>query len=244
MPDNSIIAMKNLCSLLCTILLAAAGPAFAQFESARIPSDNPLPQYPSGLTLAGITKGYAVVAVSIDAEGKVQDSLVLAYTQPQFARATLDAVNRWIFIPAKLDGAPVPVRTELRFDFSIEGAVITANVTNHFLFDKFENVGDNAVAYQPGRADQLDQPVVRISGDAPQYAMNAAKAGIQGKVQVHFYIDEQGGVRLPAISAGTNPYLMEQAVTAIRHWKFAPPTRNGRPVLVAAAQEFDFGGAR
>ncbi len=244
MPGNSIIPMKNLRSLLSLVLLAAAVPAFAQFESARIARDNPMPQYPGGLTLAGITKGYAVVAVSIDAEGKVQDSLVLAYTQPQFARATLEVVNRWVFIPAKLDGAAVPVRTELRFDFTLEGAVITTNVTNHFLFDHFEGMGDNAAVYQPGHANQLDQPIVRVAGEAPQYALKAAKAGIQGKVEVHFYIDEQGGVRLPAISAGTNPYLMEQAVTAVRHWKFAPLTSNGRPVLIAAAQEFNFGDAR
>ena len=108
MLGNSINPMNNLRSLLCLALLAAAVPAFAQFESARISSDNPMPQYPAGLTLSGITKGYAVVAVSVDAEGKVQDSLVLAYTQPQFARATLEVVNKWIFIPARLDGAAVP----------------------------------------------------------------------------------------------------------------------------------------
>jgi len=50
---------------------------------------------------------------------------------------------------------------------------------------------------------------------------------------------------MPAIAtAGEHPYLAEQAVLAVRHWKFAPPTSKGRPVLVAAAQEFDFGGDR
>jgi TonB family protein len=137
------------------------------------------------------------------------------------------------------------VQTELRFDFTLEGAVITTNITNHFLFDGFENAGDNAVTYQPGRADQLDSSPVKLSGSAPKYPVNAAKEGVRGKVHVRFYIDMNGDVRMPAIaSAGEHPYLAEQAVFAIRQWKFAPPTCKGRPVLVAAAQEFDFGDAR
>jgi len=236
--------MKTLRLAVSLFALAAALRASAVFESAQIAPGNPMPQYPSALTLAGITKGHAVVAVSIDTEGKVQDSLVLAYTQPQFARASREAVNSWIFIPARLDGAAVPVRTELRFDFTLEGAVITSNLPNHFMYDGFDNMADRATVYQPGRINELDQPVVRIAGESPRYALKAAKAGIHGKVEVHFYIDEQGGVRLPAVTAGTDIYLMEQAVAAVRRWKFAPPTSNGRPVLIAAAQEFDFGDAR
>jgi len=237
--------MKTFRALFCLALLAAGVPAFAQFESAKIAPSNPMPQYPGALTLAGITKGSAVVALSIDAEGKVQDSLMLAYTQPQFARAVSEVVNRWIFVPARLDGVTVPVQTELRFDFTLEGAVITANITNHFLFDGFENAADNAVTYQPVRADQLDTSPVKLFGTAPKYAVNAAKEGVRGKVHVRFYIDENGDVRMPAIAtAGEHPYLAEQAVLAVRQWKFAPPTSKGRPVLVAAAQEFDFGGDR
>jgi TonB family protein len=241
-----LIPMNHPRSTFCLglVLLVAAAPVFAAFESARIAPGSALPQYPSSLTLAGITKGYAVVAVSIDTEGKVQDSLVLAYTQPQLARASLAAVNDWVFIPARLDGAAVPVRTELRFDFTVEGAVISSNLTNHFFFDNFDHLGDGAPAYRPSRVAELDQLPVRVAGDSPRYDTKAAKAGVRGRVEVHFYIDEQGGVRLPAVSAGTDYYLMEQAVAAVRHWRFAPPTSHGRPVLIAAAQEFDFGDAR
>jgi outer membrane biosynthesis protein TonB len=61
-------------------------------------------------------------------------------------------------------------------------------------------------------------------------------------VQVHFYIDEKGVVRMPAVQNGPHPYLMEMAVEAMKGWKFEPPTSRGRPVLVAAAQTFEFGG--
>jgi TonB family protein len=236
--------MKIIRFIFSLIVAGAALRASAEFQSAQVSPDNPMPQYPGGLKLSGITRGYAVVAVSIDTEGKVQDALVLAYTRQQFAWATLEAVRSWKFIPARLDGMPVPIRTEMRFDFTLEGAVITTNLESNFLSDRFDNVSDQAAVYRPGRIDRLDQPMVRIAGDAPHYSSAAAKAGVHGKVEVHFYIDEQGGVRLPAISGGQNAYLMEQAVAAVRNWKFSPPTSNGRPVLIAAAQEFDFGDPR
>src|SRR5438270_660737 len=110
--------MKNPRVLLCLALLPATVPPFAEFESAKIAAGNAMPTYPGVLKLNGITRGYAVIAVSIDAEGKVQDSLVLAYTQPQLAQASLAAVRSWKFLPARLDGQAVPVQTELRLDFT------------------------------------------------------------------------------------------------------------------------------
>lgn len=228
---------------MLSLLLAVVGalPVPAAFQSMQVSPDNVMPQYPNNLLLAGITRGYAVVAVSIDAEGKLREALPLAYTRPEFARATLAAVGEWQYIPARLDGERVPVQTEIRVDYTLEGAVITTNIVNHFFFDSFENAGDNAAVYQPGRPDRLDAPLVRIAGTAPKYALNAARAGVSGTVQVRFYVDAQGEVRMPSVAGGTDRYLMDQAVTAVRGWKFTPPTIRGSPVLIAASQEFNFG---
>ncbi len=235
--------MKSLRLLPCLVLLAAA-PVFAAFESARLAPDNFMPDYPAALKMMGVTRGYAIVALSIDAEGKGQDTLVLSYNDIHFARTSLATLQEWQFIPARLDGVAVPVQVDLRFDYKLEGAVISANVINHFFFDGFKNAGDYVPVYQPGHPDELDRPLVRIAGDAPHYANQAAKDGVRGLVKVSFYIDEKGEVRLPAVIANPHPYLMEQAVAAVRTWKFEPPTQNGQPVLVAASQEFNFGDGR
>ena len=52
-------------SVVLTTLLAAALPVSAQFESARLHPDNVMPAYPPSLQTAGITRGYAIAAVSI-----------------------------------------------------------------------------------------------------------------------------------------------------------------------------------
>lgn len=228
---------------MLSLFLAVVGalPVPAAFQSVQMSSDNVMPAYPNNLLLAGITRGYAVIAVSIDGEGKLREALPLAYNRSEFARTSIAALQEWAFIPARLDGERVPVQTEIRFDYTVEGAVITTNAVNHFFFDSFDMAGDNAPIYQPGRPDRLDEPLVRIAGAAPKYAHEAVRAGIVGTVQVHFYVDEQGEVRMPCVAAGENPYLMEQAVQAVRGWKFTAPTIKGSPVLVAASQEFNFG---
>lgn len=225
------------------VLAAAVTGATAAFQSARPLPDNPLPDYPPALKLEGITKGRALVALSINAEGRVDDTLVLAYSNRRFAQATLEAVRDWRFAPAQFDGVAVPVKTEIMFNFSLEGAVISANIINHYFFDGFDNIGDNALSYRPAPTSEIDRAPERTAGEMPVYATAAEKDGVRGKVRVRFYIDEHGEVRLPATTADAHPYIAGQALNAVKTWKFAPVTSHGRPVLVVAEQEFDFGGA-
>jgi len=235
--------MKTLLrSLLFTACLLPAVPAQAQFESARFHPDNQMPGYPPALTMAGITQGYAITVLSIDAEGKVQDAMVLAHTNQRLADTPPPAPRGRRFIPARLNGEPVPVQVELKVEFTLEGAVISANLINHFLFDNLSNAGDMAVQTALCPADRLEYLPQLVNGDAPHYATTAAKEGVNGRVQVHFYIDERGEVRFACAEPVGHPYLMEQAVLAVRRWKFEPPTSRGQPVMVAAVQEFNFGG--
>lgn len=236
------LPMKTSRLLLSVAVFATAAlAATAAFESARVLPDNPMPVYPPVLRMEGVTQGRAIVAVSVDRDGRVKDQLVLAYTDPRFARASTEALRDWRFVPARLDGEPVSVQFELNFDYTLEGAVISTNVNDHFAYDRFNHVGNISLAYRPVRADKVDRAPVRVGGPAPKYALAAQQDGVHGLVTVRFYIDEQGNVRLPAIMGMSDAYLCEQAMTAVREWKFEPVTRHGEPVLVAAQQEFNFG---
>jgi len=94
--------------------------------------------------------------------------------------------------------------------------------------------------YRTCPPDEMDRPLAPVTTVAPRYSEAAARDGINGRVPVHFYVDENGTVRLPAVPSETHPYLSGIAVEAIKQWKFVPPTRGGRPVQVAAVQEFAF----
>ncbi len=227
-------------SALLTLGAALAAPAGAALESIKFDSENVMPQYPLPLRMAGVTRGQAIVAIAVDAEGKLSDWLVLGYTDESLARSAVAALKEWRYTPARIDGAPVPAQVRLTFDFTLEGAVISANIVNHFLFDHIEGMGDGHMAYRLHSSSEIDRVPARVTTTLPLYAEAAAKQGVRGKLQVRFYIDETGAVRMPSVDAGAQPYLAETAVTALREWKFEPPTRYGRPVLVAASQEFDF----
>lgn len=238
--------MKTLLRFTLLLVLAVAVQAMAAFESVKFSPVNPRPQFPATLITQGVTEGNVIFAISITADGTLRDSLVLGYTHEPFVRVCREVMKDWRFIPARMDGQNVPVQIELKFDFKREGVVETnsINITNHFLNDRFLGMAGRRMQYRLPLASEIDHMPVAVTTVDPVYAQQAEKEGVRGKVRVYFYIDEQGRVRMPSVMADTHPYLSDIAVTALQDWRFQPATQRGEPVLVAASQEFDFGGVR
>ncbi len=76
---------------------------------------------------------------------------------------------------------------------------------------------------------QLRYASARVLERAPVgYPEAARKAGVQGRVWVHALVGPEGDVLEAHVARGI-PELNEAALHAVRRWRFAPPTWNGRP---------------
>jgi periplasmic protein TonB len=82
--------------------------------------------------------------------------------------------------------------------------------------------------------------IVESSRILPDYPEAAQRAGREGVVVIKAIIDEQGKVTDPRILRGLDPVLDDAALAAVRHWKFRPATRSGKPVRVNYILTVDF----
>lgn len=233
--------MKTLSRISLVILagVLAGAPLSAAIESIKIDA-TPLPQYSPSMQMDGVTSGQVVFAIDVDATGVLTDLLVLGYTHRGLVEPCRTALKQWKITPAKIDGAPVAVQTELTINFTAEGVIISSTPVI-YLEQRVRELFGYQMKNRPKTVSELDRIPARVNTVTPVYAKDAEADGVRGKVQVHFYIDSTGTVRMPAVDANAHPYLAQAAVAAVREWKFEVPTANGKPVLIAARQDFEFG---
>jgi TonB family protein len=239
--------MRNIGILVLCMSSLAGQAAFAQFE---LPEYVPLKinqtvdaTYPPSMVTAGVKSGAAGVAIAVDDKGKLTDYLVTAYTHSAFAEETLAALRKWTFEPARIHGAPRNSKADLTFRFELEGVVVVSmdvilyNELVHF------KIAPNSDVYTACTLSQLDRIPSPTKVVRPVYPRELARSSRGGHVDVEFYIDPQGCVRMPSVSKEAieaNAQLAAVAVMAVEQWQFAPPVSKGKPVLVLAHQDFDF----
>lgn len=80
----------------------------------------------------------------------------------------------------------------------------------------------------------------KISGEPPEYTEMARKAQVTGVVILEVVIDEQGNVTDTRVLKSLPMGLDQEAVEAVRGWKFKPATRAGLPVPVYSVLTVNF----
>ncbi|HTU00159.1 MAG TPA: TonB family protein, partial [Candidatus Sulfotelmatobacter sp.] len=199
--------------------------------------------YPPSMVTAGVKSGAASVAISVDDSGQLTDYVVTAYTNSAFAEEALAALRKWTFEPARIYGAPRNSKADLTFRFELNGvAVVSMDVILYNELVHFK-IAPNSDVYSACTLSQLDRIPSPTKVVNPVYPKELARSSHGGHVQVEFYIDPQGRVRMPSVTKETieaNAELAAVAVMAVAQWQFAPPMSKGRPVLVLAYQDFNF----
>lgn len=192
--------------------------------------------YPAKMLYDGVDSGEVRAAISVDQDGNLKDCLITGYTMPEFADAALAALKRWRYRPAKANGNPTSSRSDLLFEFRNQG-VSVQTLPGAMIRRAYFDLLDGHYQYLPSQLRDLDRIPTPVQVVSP--VVNSDDR--VHTVTVEFYIDEQGSVRMAAVpreDAG-NVYAAA-AVAAVEQWRFEPPLRKGKPVLVLAQQEFNF----
>jgi TonB family protein len=74
----------------------------------------------------------------------------------------------------------------------------------------------------------------------PQYTEEAKAAKVQGSVLLKVLVDERGNAQDVQVARSLDQGLDQNAVEAVKQWRFSPATTDGKPVSVSANIEVNF----
>jgi protein TonB len=111
----------------------------------------------------------------------------------------------------------------------ITAAIVVAFATGASLAQTKHKVGE----------DGVKAPVL-IKETKPKYTASAKARGVQGRVEVSAVILSTGSVGDVKVTQSLDSELDEQAVLAVKEWKFRPGTKDDKPVDVEVQIELTF----
>jgi outer membrane biosynthesis protein TonB len=195
--------------------------------------------FPPNLLAEGVPSGEVQVVLSVDAKGELSDLLIVGYTNPEFADAVSAVLKTWTYEPARVHGRAVASRVDLQISFKSEVSVMVINLGWHYwerLSGQWEHYAYKA--YKLGDLDRIPTPVHVVQPVLPKGDASPTKAHA---VTVEFFIDEEGRVRVPTVEREyVGDVYAAAMVAAVEQWRFEPPRRHGKPVLVIAQQDYSF----
>jgi TonB family protein len=194
-----------------------------------------LPAYPRNLLLEEKT-GSALVSVTLDQLGAVQEVNVIETTHPEFGAATKAMMQNWDMAPALKNGKPVGVRFsyEQKFGFNERDNGISEET-----WAALKRV--KSYPAEIHEVSALDKsPKVLYQPQAADVRKSVSNTNSVDTVKIEFIIDREGGVQLPRIVSATNMDLAWSVATVLPRWIFEIPKVNGDAVFARKEMQFEF----
>ena len=91
--------------------------------------------------------------------------------------------------------------------------------------------------YEPGNG--VSAPVL-VKEVKPEYTAEAKKARIQGAVVLQGVVETDGSVADVQVGRSLDPGLDQEAIKAVKQWRFKPGLKDGKAVRVRIALEMSF----
>jgi TonB family protein len=130
--------------------------------------------------------------------------------------------------------------TELKLDPATSGCVSNAAITQDKPPTSSSSTTGQSSGKQVYRVSGDVKPPRVISGPQPNYPQQARKGHVAGPIVIWMVIDSDGRTRDIQVQRGISSELDQAAVEAAEKWRFEPATKEGKPVSVRIAIQFDF----
>lgn len=210
-------------------------PPAVQWDTPPLPEATTMAVYPFEALVAG-RKGKATVQIVVDERGRVAQARVAEADAPEFGQALLAMVDGWRFKPArKADGTPCGAVLAFRREFAPLGKDVPVSPSALRIVRRLEKKDPGFAG-----AGDVDGPLKPISQRPPVYPTTLRQSGVAGHATIEFFIDAEGDAQLPRIVDATAPEFGYAAAQAVATWRFAPPKRGSKEVIVRAQQRIDF----
>lgn len=198
------------------------------------------PQFPLEMSSRGITEGQVWLMVSVDADGRLFDRLLTAYTRASFAKAAIEALHQWKFVPARVGGIAVATRQEFHFHFSITGQIVSRSGADTAGSPMFSLAQRPDTTVLVAKEEELDAPLQLDKLVVPEWPRDAPSSAKLARVTLDFIIDGFGRTRMIAVVASDGDAFSEAAAVAVSQWRYAAPVRRGEATLVRKREEIVF----
>lgn len=212
---------------------------------APMPDNMIRPLYPKEALRNGVA-GTLVARVQIAPEGKTEDIVVLE-GDPLFSKSAVAAIRKWRFHPMFTKGHPVettykihvrfnPLLQEANSDVELESPQPDPCAMSELVKAHLRDSGN--------RVYRMSEPGVvapkQIYAPEPEFSEKARKAKEQGAVALSLIVGTDGLPQDLAVACSSAPDLIDNAIEAVKLWRFAPGTKDGRPVPVAILVDVSF----
>lgn len=159
----------------------------------------------------------------VNEEGTIEKIQIIKSEFPEVDKNIANTIKEWKFEPGLKDGQKVKFSIPWGFD-----------PNDHV--GRIPMKGDNDETYYIA-VDEMPEPIGGLNSiqSKIKYPEEAKRSGIEGKVFIQAFIDENGNVVKAKVIKGVGSGLDEVALEAVKQTKFIPGKQEGKPVKVQVA---------
>jgi TonB family protein len=197
------------------------------------------PQYTVDAMKAGV-QGSVTLEGVVQPDGVIGEVRVTKALYPGLDQEAIKAIKLWRFKPGRKDGKPVPVRVTVEMTFTLGNPPAQPRFQVQAPAPGATGGKDQKhtpLVYKPGAG--VSAPVV-LKEARPQYTAEARKARIEGTVLLDCVVETDGSVGDIEVKRSLDEALDQEAIKAVKQWRFEPGTKDGKPVPVLITLEMTF----